>query len=302
MACALCKHGRALLESHILPRFVVDWMRKNSPGRLRAAHTPNLRIQDAYKLRLLCTECEQKLSQWEKKFAESVFVPLHSNALAKGSLTLGPWGSRFLVSVSWRVAQFFKQRQMTDHLTMHQQSELAQALNRWRLFLTGETKSIGRYSQHCFPVDVIAHHSVPKLSPFLNRYLVGSFDLDLIRSPNRVFVYAKLCQLLLFGTVCDPDNHEWRSTVIPESGGLFRHGARYGLPRSMFEYLNDRADRLGAALSRMSDRQREIISSSRRKDIEKFAASRLADAMAADVLFSGDAAFEVTGPGDDPID
>jgi hypothetical protein len=167
--CALCKEAALLQDSHIIPKFVVRWLRQDSPGYLRSGTKPNRRIQDFHKLPLLCEPCEQKFSQWEKRFAESVFVPVHQNALARTALSLGPWGIRFLVSVSWRVGIFFKRETKLDHCNEAQRSEFNRALERWRLFLLGKTKSVGAHTQHCLPLSVVVNHSVPSLSPFFNR-------------------------------------------------------------------------------------------------------------------------------------
>src|SRR5215218_5809961 len=79
-SCAFCEQQKELQLSHVIPRFVIKWLRDTSAtGHVRASHTPNLRVQDGWKARMLCWDCEQMFGTWEKAFAEEAFYPLHSD-------------------------------------------------------------------------------------------------------------------------------------------------------------------------------------------------------------------------------
>lgn len=72
--CAMCKRDRELRDSHIVPRFAFEHLKRTSAtGFLRLSSQPNRRIQDGRKLPLLCDDCEQRVV--EQKFAEVVFKP-----------------------------------------------------------------------------------------------------------------------------------------------------------------------------------------------------------------------------------
>ncbi|AKL95575.1 hypothetical protein CACET_c21280 [Clostridium aceticum] len=75
--CALCKKKAELKNSHIIPKFVTDWIKKTGPtGFLRDTNNAfRLRVQDGLKVHLLCGECEQLFSKHEKIFAEKIFIP-----------------------------------------------------------------------------------------------------------------------------------------------------------------------------------------------------------------------------------
>ena len=69
--CALCLQERQLRDSHIIPKFVFDYLKRTSAtGFLRFSDRPNRRAQDGMTAALLCDECEQRLSVFEKYFAE----------------------------------------------------------------------------------------------------------------------------------------------------------------------------------------------------------------------------------------
>ena len=57
-ACALC-HDKSELElSHIIPKFVLRYLKETSAGLLRSAENPNAVVQDGEKHYMLCGKCE----------------------------------------------------------------------------------------------------------------------------------------------------------------------------------------------------------------------------------------------------
>lgn len=97
--CHLCGHSAILHRSHIVPAFIFRWLCESSAtGHLRERGNIDLRIQDGMKERWLCTDCEQRLSKHEGKFAENLFYPIVEDRLQ--TLTYGPWLLDFCVSLS----------------------------------------------------------------------------------------------------------------------------------------------------------------------------------------------------------
>jgi 5-methylcytosine-specific restriction endonuclease McrA len=108
--CALCGSDGPLKDSHIIPSFVSDKIKNNSPaGFLRGGIAdPNMRRQDGDKLKLLCGDCEQRFSIAEKKFAEEVFAPYHETG--QTAFQYEDWLSYFICSVNWRTLHLVRQR------------------------------------------------------------------------------------------------------------------------------------------------------------------------------------------------
>ena len=99
--CALCKSQDELCASHVIPKFVFDRIKKNSPtGYLRCSSDINKRQQDGPKYSLLCRCCEQRFSQTEKYFAEQVYAPFWSENIPPLEYT--NWLYYFITSVTWR--------------------------------------------------------------------------------------------------------------------------------------------------------------------------------------------------------
>ena len=78
--CALCKKDCDLKNSHYIPSFIGKWLKNTSiTGYIRTSDNIALRKQDLVKEYLLCANCENLFSKWEKLFAENVFYPYIEN-------------------------------------------------------------------------------------------------------------------------------------------------------------------------------------------------------------------------------
>ena len=170
-SCALCGQESPLRSSHIVPRFVFEWLKETSgTGHIRFAENVNLRVQDGWKPKLLCATCEQMFGQWEKMFAERVFVPFNRGDADR--FRYGTWMLRFAVSVSWRVLTAFKFMDGLKDFPPAIISAADAALSQWKEFLLDVKPNPGRFEQHILPVDVLANSTIPGTPPNMSRYLV----------------------------------------------------------------------------------------------------------------------------------
>lgn len=102
--CALCDFKDVQLrKSHIIPKFVYDWMKDTSKTRyMRGSDNVNSRLQDGPKEYLLCGGCETKLSAMEKEIANKLFKKIanyraqESNVIITESMRVG------ILSIFWR--------------------------------------------------------------------------------------------------------------------------------------------------------------------------------------------------------
>ncbi|WP_213996135.1 hypothetical protein [Tepidanaerobacter syntrophicus] len=98
--CALCYRERELQLSHIIPKFVIRYLKKTSVGNIRRTDNPNKVVQDGEKRYLLCKECEERFNSAETLFANKVFYPyLKEN---KEEFEYDKWLHYFITSVNWR--------------------------------------------------------------------------------------------------------------------------------------------------------------------------------------------------------
>lgn len=288
--CKLCLKNHNLKLSHIVPKFVFKWLKESVPGGIRMYRNPNQRIQDGPKCYLLCSECEQRFSSWEKTFCETVFLPLHIPEPLGKPIYYEGWALKFAVSVSWRAWTFFNIQSPMNHLTPLQRQLANEAVETWRKFLLEELDHPGRFEQHLLPTDVIENYQGPKISPFLNRYMLRNVHLDVISTSRSAYIYTKMCRVILFGRIQEERPKSWNGMQLHLCKGDIRPRS-YLLPAEIVDYMNDKAGQAKIALESLSSKQYELIDSEFHKNVDAIANSEVFRAMRYDVAHSGTEAF-----------
>ena len=297
--CKLCKKNMELIDSHIIPKFVFNHLKKTSlTGKLRMTQNPDLRVQDGIKLPFLCKDCETLLNQWEKPFCEQIFKPLHDSESKIESLKYGDWALRFAVSVSWRVLEYWRCERSLEGLSDVQLQATEVALESWRKFLLGRANQVNRFEQHVLPIvgnelpiDVIKSTSAEGISPFLNRYLIRGTQMDVIASEHSAFVYSKLGRVLIFGFIKEPCRSKWKGTKIFGIEGTIKSRGN-SIPQYIGKYLNEKAEFSRAKYNSMSLKQDKMVSEIQKKNLNRIAELEIFRAMQLDVELSGKDAFK----------
>jgi len=287
--CRLCHNEAELCESHVLPKFAWDWLKRTAVSGIRVGNNPNRRVQDGMKDFLLCLGCEGRFAVFEKAFSENIFVPVHRHEPIFDR-SYGPWALEFAVSVSWRVLQYHIERSPLVHFSLKQRQAAQAAGERWRQFLLRDAPHPGNFEQHLIPLDLIDSHSARDISPFINRYITRTLDMDVVCSERAAMTFAKVGQIVIFGLISFSKRSEWKGTKLRLRRGDFSD--RYlRLPGGIYEYLNQQADRAKAALDSLSPRQAAKAEQVIWRSPEKVANSLAFEAMARDIGFSGNLAF-----------
>lgn len=295
-ACRFCEAARPLKQSHILPAFVLRWLKESTPGAIRFGETPNRRVQDGVKADFLCEECEQQFSVWEKAFAERIFLPFHLREADQVAIEYGDWALKFAVSVSWRVLTFYREIAGLGQFTEAQKQEAASAAKHWKDFLQGAVQNPGRFEQHVIPLDIIESFSGGHWSPFINRYLTRTVDMDVAASERSAFVYSKMGRLLLIGFISGQQRSEWKETRLHVREGSIGGVKQYTVPGNLMQFVNSKAERAAQRLASMSQKQTDLVQQSIREKVEtgEILQSEIVQAMGQDVLLFGSEAFSVT--------
>ncbi|MBL7086513.1 MAG: hypothetical protein ISS28_05390 [Candidatus Cloacimonetes bacterium] len=156
-----------------------------------------------------------------------------------------------------------------------------------------QTKHIGTFEQHIFTVDIIqSYQGHGSLSPYLNRYFVGSVDFDLLRTEKACLLYSKLNKLVVIGIIQQPSKDYLEGTLIEYPTGEFRPRTIY-IPEQFHHYFNKCANQVAQHLSSLSDKQWASIGKSYEKDIDRLKNSDIFIATEADLSISGQNAFHV---------
>lgn len=118
--CFLCEEKEKLINSHITPKFVINWIKKTSiTGGLRNIDIPNRRLEDGVKKKLLCKKCEIRFSKYEDHFAKKVFYPYLNG---DKSFKVNELVNKFISSISWRILvslpkkKDFKENELNGYL------------------------------------------------------------------------------------------------------------------------------------------------------------------------------------------
>lgn len=289
--CKLCEKEKELKKSHLLPSFIFKWKKEQGTGFFRTSQNPNKRVQDGLRLYLLCADCEQRFGLWEKQFSEKLFKPFHNNSGSQ--VKYSEWLLKFAVSVSWRNLIYHKLKNGFSILSDIQRDMAEKALLKWKSFLMNQTNYIGTFEQHIFPVDIIqSYQGRGSLSPYLNRYFVGSVDFDLLRAEKTCLLYSKLNKLVIIGIIQQPFKDFLTGTLIDYPISEFKPRP-IELPVQLLNYFNKRANQTAQNLSSLSDKQWAVINKSCEKDIDRLQNSDMFCATEVDVSFSGQKAFQI---------
>jgi hypothetical protein len=257
--CALCKSDKPLVESHIIPQFVFDRIKNNSPtGFLRGGILDvNLRRQDGDKPKMLCDDCEQRFSEAEKKFTEKIFAPYHESGTT--SFTYGPWLSYFIASVNWRTLHL-------DNIGFHSENKLANdalrvlddAETMLADLLLGKRPDIGDMENHILPMFEIAEASSQLEEP--NFYIrISAFGYTFVDPDNDGFyVFANLAGVLIFTVIRQGRKDVWKNTLVHSDGGSIKQPPVQVNSPLMFDIMQ-RLVECSEAISKMSQTQKDKI-------------------------------------------
>jgi len=279
--CKLCGREAKILESHIIPKFAIDWLKKTSAtGYLSQATQPNLRIQNGVKAKLLCAECEGLCSRWEKRFAEDLFIPFQEKG--QKSFEYDDWLLSFAVSQAWRTTIHL--RNLTINAKQNLKTELAKsldkAMNCWHAFLLGQSEDLGPYEHHLQFLSVVTNNQGLDLPDMFNMYLLRSIDHEIANTSREVFIYTKLPGLILWSFV-KPSHTEGleRTRIYPR--GIIATSQK--LTRlELCNFLIDRAKSADLQIS-MSPKQRQKLANGFLKDSERARASRSFEVLRHDI-------------------
>ena len=290
--CPLCRRSSDLQSSHIIPSFVFQWLRDSSAtGHIRFSGAPNVRVQDGWKPKMLCSSCEQRFAAWEKSFAEKCFAPILNGTA--NHIRYRSWMLKFATSVSWRVLQAFIAIDGLADFPAHLVSTANAALNVWGEFLLEQRPHPTHHEQHLFLVDTIESTTVADTPANINRYLLRAVEVYVAYTPSSAITYAKMGRFVLFGFIKMPHPRRWKGTKLNANEGTF--GVMdIELPSSIGTFIIDRARLAAEKFAEISDRQHERIGETYRRDLDRAAESESLRALHHDVLLFGQEAFEIT--------
>lgn len=237
--CVLCQASRELQVSHIIPRFVSNWLKESSAsGFFRGAKNPNLRLQDTMKMPLLCSDCENRFSKFEKYFAEQIFSPYQNRETQEFSYDESLL--KFIVSISWRV--LYTEQQVLGDNAPNLVPYAKRALKTWKDYLLKLRKDEGNYEHHMFFLDFV-ERSTAEIPNNFDWYTLRAIDGCLALGEEIIFAYTKFPGIILVSAIHPPKLEGWVGTRIKRGGGKIAPPQEIACP-GFHDFLIDRAKRI----------------------------------------------------------
>lgn len=212
--CSLCSENKELHDSHIIPSFVITWLKNSSAtGFLRTADNPNDRFQD-YHEKLLCSDCEQHFGTYEGWFGGNIFHPYQRDE--KNKFECEDWLHKFIVSVSWRL--IICERFTFDELPDYSRTAVNDAKRTWyQILQKGNQDTIDPYSHYMIPLDDLKLNTSDKDLPSgWDFYTDRAIDAGVLHE-KQTFVYFKFPNIAFFSFIQPPDVSGIRSENINNS-------------------------------------------------------------------------------------
>ncbi len=236
--CALCRKEAELRLSHIIPSFFGAYLKETSAtGHLRSAYSPNLRVQDLRKERLLCDNCERLFSVWEGEYKGKAFSSLQSDNFT--GLEYGDWLLPFLVSLSWRVLVTEGEALVAGRPEFS--VVIGRTLENWRLFLLGE-RSQPKSEHHLFVFAGIPETVPPDSHERSLDYMYRAVDATTaFGNRGGLFVYTKALRSLAFSPIVPSSPSGWKNTRVHAHHGRLVSPQKIAM-KGFGEFFNSRIE------------------------------------------------------------
>lgn len=256
--CALCGDS-PVVESHLIPDFAVRRLKRDSPTPFLRAFNPNLRVQGAKSIPLLCRKCDnERFSDAETAFAQGVFHPVLDRKNIEFQCIEAY--RYFAASIAWRSIAFrLRERHQPDFVyTTADIAAMEYADVMLRHYLLGEIE---------YPTDIEQHiffAGTKGVGPFpgINAYLTMANDAQIVGTSEKLYAYTILCGVLLVCPLRLPadERDKWRgggTLIVP--GTVMRAHSQTMEDGDLGGIIASFAGQLHKERDAMSPRQRAIV-------------------------------------------
>jgi hypothetical protein len=272
--CALCGQEKELKLSHIIPKFVFRFLKKDSyTGKMRNLSNPNVPLQDGDKKYLLCGECEERFSKNETKFSIQVFFPFKQEEIIEFKYD-GNWLAHFITSVNWRTLYLdipgFENHEDEQNLINEKQIlVLKKAEETMRQYLLGNRLTLDSIENHIYFFENVqkASKAFNELRPH-SMVHGGIFGYTVLSRTGGIYVFANLLGVIIV-TIITKDKHDkWKNTFVKNEAGKIKKPQQASSPVfNEFSYVNSqRVD----GFTSLSEKQRQGIVNKIQQNPERF--------------------------------
>ena len=258
--CKLCDDEKQLCESHIIPKFIYRWIKSTSPtSYMRKMSNPDIRIQDGHKYHLLCKECEDKFSKYEKLFSQKHFHPsideLRTNIDYKDEIFY------FVSSILWRF--------LIVNIDRYKDSPYYEKL----LICESQLKCFLIEFKYPYDFDRVYVmltnyvYDAPDHLKGLNQFFTRTIDSQIIYDEECCFFYLQIPFFIFIGDIHGIKEIDFENSKIHPSGGNFNTYLMKALSDPIASFMENRIKFIDNM--KVSEKQQNIIQNDFKKNLDK---------------------------------
>jgi hypothetical protein len=262
--CKLFDKATQLMESHIYPKFVIDFFKTTGSKYFRRVAEPNRRMQDGIKMHLLSREAEQLFSISEKWFAENMFKPYQEEG--KKSFEYNERLFKFSISFLWRVLLLHHSYPGIAETPYY--NLLLEAQEDWKYFLR-ENRYPVFDRIYIFLTDRVVSHTMDAKG--VDYYMTRALDATVISNNTNTFVavYGKFLRFTLWGVLKGAnDENKIADLRIHPTKGVLTTPQRFE-ETVMTSFFYNRIKEF-EKMQMASEKQQETILGEMKKDMDGF--------------------------------
>lgn len=251
--CIFCNEIQDLKESHIYPKFVIDYTKKTGSKYLRNFIQPNKRQQDGVKAYLLCEKAEQEFSKREKWFSENIFREYLDNQVKNFKYKEDLF--YFAISFLWRVLVLhLKEPKIIQgsHNTLLNHVSLE-----WQKFLRNQEYPQNFDRIYLFFTDRVKSHNIDAKG--VDYYMTRTLDGTIVGNQEGTFVavYGKFSRFVFWGLIKGGDETKLNDLKINPMSGELKIPQKFEEP-SMVGFFENRIKGIASLVGPTSAQQQKI--------------------------------------------
>ena len=236
-ACALCLTVGSLRQSHVIPAFVIRYLKATSAtGYLRRPGSDR-RVQDLSTEPLLCSDCEQRFGRWERTFSLEPFRKIQVEEFE--SFEYDHQLLKLAVSLAWRI--LVTDRPDVIEVCPEWRNKIDLTLESWRKYLLDVEKNPpGIHHLFVVPGTPIA---VPSdTHPKTLHYLLRAVDATVLGGSRNLAVYVKLLRSIFYAPIVPAKPSGWQGTRIHAGPGRMVSAHQKLFARDFGAFLQSRVE------------------------------------------------------------
>ncbi len=222
-------------------------------------------MQDGPKQPLLGRACEDLFGGWENQFAETVFREVHHARVNNLNFSYGDWLAKFCVGTSWRSLAYLLEAKPDLPLPLGHEAAARTALEVWRNYLMGGSRFIAPHWQYFLILDTPIKVPNEADREDMALYIHRGVDIDTMHAPDECYVFTKMCNVLIIGSIFDTNPKQWQGCKVGLSGGNYRCPQDFRVSGCFTKYFETALDQIRQARREVSPAQVEKMTATLRR-------------------------------------